>query len=98
MLDIDQALAKDEIMPLDADLIDRSLSLSEAERPDLAHRVIVSLEPPMCDSPQEVETDWAAELERRAHELDRGELTTVPWPEAEKRIREAMHKARPHEA
>jgi putative addiction module component (TIGR02574 family) len=91
---MNRAIAKDEVMPLDADLIVRSLSLSEAERADLAHRLLVSLEPTASDSPQEVETAWAAELERRVDQLDRGEAKMIPWPDAEKRIRDALHKAR----
>ena len=79
---------------MDADLIVRSLSLSEAERADLAHRLLVSLEPPLSESPQEVEEAWAAELDRRVDQLDRGEVKMIPWPETEKRIREALHKAR----
>lgn len=46
-------------MPLDARLMVRSLSLSESERADLAHRLLLSLEPAVSESPQEVETAWA---------------------------------------
>jgi putative addiction module component (TIGR02574 family) len=81
-------------MPLDSDLIDRSLALSEAERADLAHRLLVSLQPSVAESPAEVDKAWSAELERRVDQVDRGEVKMIPWPEAEKRIRESLHKAR----
>ncbi len=81
-------------MPLDADLIDRSLSLSEAERAELAHRLLVSLEPSAPESAEEVEAAWAAELARRVEQLNRGEVKMVPWSEAEARIRESLKKAR----
>ncbi len=81
-------------MPLDADLIARSLSLSEADRADLAHRLLMSLEPAVSESPQEVKTAWAAEIGRRVDQLDGGEVKMISWPEAEKRIRDALHRAR----
>ena len=81
-------------MPLDADLIDRSLSLSEAERADLAHRLLVSLEPTAPESQNEVDAAWETELQRRVDEVDRGDAKMIPWQEAETRIREALKKAR----
>jgi len=84
-------------MPLDAELIDRSLALSEAERADLAHRLLLSLDASAPESAQEmkdVEEAWAAELEQRVDQVDRGEVKMIPWPEAEKRIRASLQKAR----
>ncbi|MGA2496615.1 MAG: addiction module protein [Tepidisphaeraceae bacterium] len=81
-------------MPLDSDLVDRSLALSEAERADLAHRLLPSLEASAPASSEVVDEAWAAELQRRVDQVDRGEVKMIPWPEAEKRIRESLHKAR----
>jgi putative addiction module component (TIGR02574 family) len=85
-------------MSLDTEIIQRSLSLSEPDRADLAHRLLVSLESSGPESPGEVEDAWNAELARRVDQVDRGEVKMSPWPDAAKRIRESLRKARIHEA
>lgn len=64
-------------------LLDEALKLSEAERADLAARLIQSLDP---DTDTEVDAAWAAEIERRCAALDSGEAVTSDWSEVRQRI------------
>lgn len=64
-------------------LLDEALKLSEAERADLAARLIQSLDP---ETDSEVDEAWAAEIERRCAALDSGEAVTSDWSEVRERI------------
>jgi putative addiction module component (TIGR02574 family) len=65
------------------ELLNQALQLSDAERGDLAARLIDSLD----DS---VETDaenaWSKEVRERLTELDTGAARAVPWDEARRMI------------
>ena len=63
-------------------LLDEALRLSPAEREALAGRLFDSLE---TDDP-DAEIAWAAEIERRISELDRGEVQAISWTEAQRMI------------
>ncbi|MCB9763898.1 MAG: addiction module protein [Alphaproteobacteria bacterium] len=61
-------------------ILKEAMTLSEAERAELAHRLFDSLEPE--PAPNEVEEAWASEVASRVEEIRRGEVETVPWREA----------------
>jgi putative addiction module component (TIGR02574 family) len=64
-------------------LLDEALRLPEQDRAELALRLLDSV----GDEPaSEVERAWIDEAKRRLAELERGEVSTVAWPEAGKRI------------
>ena len=80
-------------MGFEPDLLTRVLALPEADRAELASRLLLSLEE--SDEPgADHEALWAEEIERRRPAFDRGETTAAPWGEALKRIRLAhRHEA-----
>jgi putative addiction module component (TIGR02574 family) len=58
--------------------------LSEAERAELAYVLIQSLDSDTEDD--EAERAWLPEVERRAGEVDRGEVKPIPGDEAFARL------------
>lgn len=64
-------------------LYDNALQLPDGERAELAAWLIESLDREIDD---DVEAVWDSEIRRRIDELDRGAVTTVPWPEARRMI------------
>lgn len=65
------------------------LNLPQAERAQLAHRLIVSLDE---DVPVDngVEAAWLEEIKRRDAEIERGEAQMIPGDEAMRRVSEAL--------
>ncbi|MFZ2491885.1 MAG: addiction module protein [Thermoanaerobaculia bacterium] len=64
-------------------LLGEALRLSDAERAELATRLIQSLDP---ERDSDVDAAWAAEIERRCAALDSGEAVTSDWTEVRERI------------
>ena len=64
-------------------LIRDAASLPEADRATLAGVLIESLE---GDPDEGVETAWRAEVDRRAAEIDSGQVALVPWEEVRKQL------------
>lgn len=73
-------------------ILDDAMSLSERDRADLAARLIASLDTAV---EQGVESAWADEITRRLAELDRGEVSLIPWPDARRQIEESADNASP---
>jgi putative addiction module component (TIGR02574 family) len=65
------------------ELYDTALQLPDSERAELAARLIESLD---TDVDSGVDPAWDTEIKRRIGELDSGEVTAVPWPEARRII------------
>jgi putative addiction module component (TIGR02574 family) len=63
-------------------LLDEALQLPDKERAELALRLLDSVGEPA----DQIERAWIEEAKRRLAEIDRGEVRTVPWPEARQRI------------
>ena len=59
-----------------------ALRLSSGERARLVERLIVSL-----DADPEIEEAWAAEVERRHAEIERGAVSLLPGPETLAKLR-----------
>jgi putative addiction module component (TIGR02574 family) len=64
-------------------LLEQALHLSDVERAKLAASLIESLDP---GADAAVEAEWAAEVARRADELDSGSTAAIPWDDARRRI------------
>ena len=64
------------------ELVQRALELGEEERAEVASRVLDSLEQREAAE----EAAWAAELERRAEELESGAVEGVSWQELQERL------------
>jgi len=59
-----------------------ALRLSSGERARLVERLIASL-----DTDPEIEEAWAAEVERRHAEIERGAVSLIPGPETLAKLR-----------
>jgi putative addiction module component (TIGR02574 family) len=73
--------------PVD-ELFARAQELPEAERADLAHRLLSTLEADATDP--DYEEAWAAELAARLAKVERGEFTARPWREAVEDLRRSL--------
>ena len=66
-------------------VLDAALALPADERAEIAERLMLSLDE---QRQREIEDSWAAEIQRRMDEVDRGEVAMVPADEAMRQIRE----------
>jgi putative addiction module component (TIGR02574 family) len=65
-----------------AELLEAALALPEAERAELAELIAATI--PSGSS--SLHPAWAAELRRRAAEIDSGQVAPVPWEEVRRQI------------
>ncbi len=68
---------------------DDALKLPEPERARLASDLLASLDGEAEDG---VEEAWAAEVEKRKGEVERGEAHLVPWEQVKADIQAALKK------
>ena len=70
-------------------LLETALALPSRDRARLASELIASL-----DGPQEegVEEAWAAEIERRAAEIDSGKVKLLDWDTVSNRVKSKTRK------
>ena len=66
-------------------ILDAALSLPAEDRAEIAERLMFSLDD---RHRAEIETAWEGELQRRANEVDRGDVLLIPGDEAMRRLRE----------
>ncbi len=66
------------------ELLSDVLRLPAEERAEVAHKLLLSLEEG-AEEP-EAQSEWSAELERRAREVLDGSGKTVSWEQVEERI------------
>ena len=64
-------------------ILESLLGLPDADRAELAARLLDSLDPPAEPG---AEAGWAEELRARAEEVRTGQVRAVPWSEARARI------------
>ena len=67
-----------------------ALSLPEAERAELAHNLVASLDGP---ADPDVETAWDVEILRRLAEIDAGTATLIDREEFRRRMRARMSRS-----
>lgn len=67
-----------------------ALSLPEAERAELAHNLVVSLDGP---ADKDAEAAWDAEILRRLGEIDFGTAELIDREELRQRMRARMNRA-----
>jgi putative addiction module component (TIGR02574 family) len=65
------------------EIIRDAAALSESDRATLAGVLIESLEGKPDD---DVETAWSAEIERRAAQIDAGEVALIPWEQVREEL------------
>jgi putative addiction module component (TIGR02574 family) len=68
-------------------ILDKAMKLSPAERADLVACLLASLSDKTLNR---LDPAWQAEVERRLHAIDRGEVKMIPWDEAHKRIQKRL--------
>ena len=66
-----------------AEILDEARQLPPSEREWVAHGLLI-------DSGDEIEPEWAAEVERRVTEADAGNAATCSWEELESRLRSRL--------
>jgi putative addiction module component (TIGR02574 family) len=66
---------------------DEALRLTEAERARLAAELLASLDGEPEDG---VEAAWAAEVEKRKAQVERGEARLVPWDQVKAEVKAAL--------
>ena len=67
-----------------ADIVKAAVKLPEKERVQVLEELLVSLELP---AEKDVDTAWAAEIERRSHEMRAGRIRPIPWKEVRAKAR-----------
>ena len=65
------------------ELVAQAEQLSEDDRELLLIRLQQALAPPVDPA---IEAAWIEEAERRLDAIDRGEMRSIPWDEAKKRL------------
>lgn len=73
------------------DLVSRALQLSPKERGELIHRLIVSLDSELVDTPEAVAKAWDAEIARRVADMEAGKTKWIPADEVMTRLRAKVH-------
>jgi len=73
------------------ELLREALTLPVQERADVAAELLASLEE-VADSVEEVEAEWAAEIERRAKRVLAGQSAGIPWEEVRRRADDELQR------
>lgn len=68
-----------------------ALDLPPKARADIAGTLLRSLD---RDDDPGVESAWAAEVERRIHDVDSGRVKLVPWTQVRRRLQTTLRRGR----
>jgi putative addiction module component (TIGR02574 family) len=69
------------------ELLQKALSLPDNERAELAGSLIASLD---TNIDPDVDAAWQAEIALRADEVRSGKVSTVSWPEVQRKARSLL--------
>jgi putative addiction module component (TIGR02574 family) len=67
-----------------AEIVRAAVKLPEEERVQVLEELLASLE---TVSDKDVDAAWAAEIERRSHELKKGSVQSISWAEVRSKAR-----------
>lgn len=73
-------------MPAFADVAAAALTLSRAERAELARKLLESLDDESFDDPEVVEAEWNAEILRRVEDIKSGKVVPIPYEEVRRQF------------
>ncbi len=73
------------------DIIEAALKLEPIERAQVAHELLESLS---GDANGGLDSEWIAELNRRARDIEEGRADFVSWPEARQEIEASLRRSR----
>ncbi len=76
------------------ELENQALQLSPPERSKLIHRLIVSLDGELTDTPEAIAKVWDEEIARRVADMDAGRTQWIPADEVIVRLREKINTAK----
>ena len=65
------------------ELLQKAMRLPDEQRAALAAALIESLDPGIDE---DAEAAWSVEIARRLHQVQSGDVDTVPWPQARQMI------------
>jgi putative addiction module component (TIGR02574 family) len=71
-----------------SELLQKALSLPDAERAELAGNLIASLDPTIDP---DTDAAWQEEIARRQQDIRSGKVKTVPWDEVQRKARTLLH-------
>lgn len=70
------------------EIVNAAIKLDESDRLQLVEELLASLD---TDNDDDIDTAWAAEIEKRSREIKRGVVSPIPWSvvkaQARKRLR-----------
>ena len=72
-------------------LLAEALGLSPEDRPEIAAKLIESLDDGHADP--DAAAAWAAEIERRVREVEEGRAKLIPWEEVRARLRARLKRS-----
>jgi putative addiction module component (TIGR02574 family) len=75
-------------MTTPSQVLDAALALRPDQRADIAHKLLLSLEP--ADFDEDADEAWAAEIRRRLQAIREGRIVPRDWDEALARIRQGL--------
>ncbi|MFQ5903912.1 MAG: addiction module protein [Candidatus Binatia bacterium] len=73
------------------DILKDAMRLPEKERIRVVERLLASFEQ---ESDEDVDSAWAAEIERRSREIKEGTVRPLPWKEVRSRARKQRARGR----
>ena len=74
------------------EILDAALKLNDQEKAAIAASLIESLDPDYDEGSDEA---WADEIAKRIRDLDSGQVKTIPWSEARRKILQPDNDAEP---
>lgn len=74
-----------------AELFQEASQLPEADRAELAGRLLESLH---SRPDEDVEAAWSEEIERRVRQIEAGEVRTIPWEEVRAKLHARLNDHR----
>lgn len=69
------------------EIVNAAIGLAESDRLQIIEELLASLEPAADD---DVDTAWAAEVERRSREIKEGVVRPIPWEEVKSQARKQV--------
>src|SRR5438132_214387 len=84
---LDPSTLRRSNMPAALQVLDAAMALNRDQRAELAHKLLLSLEPDGID--EDADQAWAAEIRRRLLAIRDGQVALRDWDEALLRVRQA---------
>lgn len=69
-------------------VLQTALALPDSDRAEIAASLIRSLD---TETDEDADAAWAAEIQRRIGEIDKGEVKLIPWDDVMEEMRRRRH-------